>query len=69
MLHAGEELIQKSLENTKNYSRNLKRLRLNFKVVSSYCMASIVCGCFQSGTVESLMIEADHVQVRVHYKF
>ena len=68
MLRAEEELIQKSLEMMKN-SENLKHLRLNFQVVSSHWMASIVCGCFQSGTLEGIMVKADHVQVRVHYKF
>ena len=69
MLRAEEELIQKSLENTKNYSKNLKSLHLNFKVVSSHWMVSIVCGCFQSGTVERLEVGADRVEVRIHYMF
>ena len=68
MLCAEEELIQKSLENTNNYSKNLKDLNLTLKVVSSHCMASIVCGCFQSRTVEKIKINADCVEVRVHYK-
>ena len=63
-----EELIQKSLENTKNYSKNLKDLKLTLQVVSWQCMASVVCGCFQSGTVERIEVEADCVEVRVHYK-
>ena len=68
MLNAEEELIQKSLENIKN-SKNLKDFHLTLQVVSSHCIAAIMCACFQSRTVERMKVNADDVKVRVHYKF
>ena len=55
----------KSFENIKN-SKNLRDCTLELRQLPSHYMASIVCGCFQSGTLEKLKIEVD--EVRVYYK-
>ena len=55
----------KSLENIKN-SKNLRDFTLYLRQLSSHYMASIVCGCFQSRTLEKLWIEVK--KVRVYYK-
>ena len=60
------EEVLKSLENIKN-SKNLRDfdLRTSGQLPSHY-MASIVCGCFQSRTLEELKIQVE--EVRVYYK-
>ena len=59
------EEVLKSLENIKN-SKNLRDFILILRELPSHYMASIVCGCFQSRTLEKLMIVV--VEVRVYYK-
>ena len=59
------EEVLKSLENIKN-SKNLRDFTLNLGHIPFHYMASIVCGCFQSRTLEKLMIEVE--EVRVYYK-
>ena len=59
------EEVLKSLENIKN-SKNLKDFTLKLRQLPSNYMASIVCGCFQSRTLEKLVIVVD--EVRVYYK-
>ena len=59
------EEVLKSLENIKN-SKNLKDFALGLGQLPSHYMASIVCGCFQSRTLEKLWIEVE--EVRVYYK-
>ena len=59
------EEVLKSLENIKN-SKNLRDFTLDFRELPSHYMASIVCGCFQSRTLETLGIQAR--EVRVYYK-
>ena len=56
----------KSLENIKN-SKNLRDFTLYLRQLPSHYMASIVCGYFQSRTLEKLKIKVD--KVRVYYKF
>ena len=58
------EEVLKSLENIKN-SKNLRDFDLELRELSSH-MASIVCECFQSRTLEKLKIQVD--KVRVYYK-
>ena len=55
----------KSLENIKN-SNNLMDFTLELRQLPSNYMASIVCGCFQSRTLEKLKIQAE--EVRAYYK-
>ena len=55
----------KLLENIKN-SKNLRDFKLELGQLPSHYMASIVCGCFQSRTLEELWIKVD--EVRVYYK-
>ena len=50
--------VLKSLEDIKN-SKSLNNLTLNLGQLPSHYMVSIVCGCFQSKTLEELMIETD----------
>ena len=57
--------VMKSLENIKN-SKNLRDFTLELRQLSSHYMASIVCGCFQSKTLETLTILFE--EVRVYYK-
>ena len=52
----------KSLENIKN-SPNLRDFTLDLGQLPSHYMASIVCGCFQSRTLEELKIEVEEVRV------
>ena len=59
------EEVLKSLENIKN-SPNLRDFTLRLGQLPSHYMASIVCGCFQSRTLEKLMILVK--EVRVYYK-
>ena len=59
------EEVLKSLENFKN-SKNLKDFTLKLSQLPSHYMASIVCGCFQSRTLEKLKIQVE--EVRVYYK-
>ena len=59
------EEVLKSLENIKN-SKNLRDFTLVLKQFPSNYMASIVCGCFLSRTLEKLVIY--DVEVRVYYK-
>ena len=59
------EEILKSLENIKN-SKNLRNFTLMFRQLPFHCMVSIVCGCFQSRTLERLEIQV--IEVRVYYK-
>ena len=54
-----------SLENIKN-SKNLRDFTLWLQQLPSHSMASIVCGCFQSRTLETLVIVVE--EVRVYYK-
>ena len=56
------EKVLKSLENFKN-SKNLRDFTLKLSQLPSHYMASIVCGCFQSGTLEKLMIGVNEVRV------
>ena len=56
------EEVLKLLEN----SKNLRDFTLNLGQLPSHYMASIVCGCFQSRTLEKLEIEVK--EVRVYYK-
>ena len=56
------EEVLKSLENIKN-SKNLRGFGLAFRQLPSHYMASIVCGCFQSRTLEELMISVKEVRV------
>ena len=59
------EEVLKSFENIKN-SKNLRDFTLELRQLPSHYMASIVCGCFQSRTLEKLKIEVE--KVRVYYK-
>ena len=59
------EEVLKSLENIKN-SKNLRDFTLIHRELPSHYMASIVCGCFQSRTLETLDILVE--KVRVYYK-
>ena len=59
------EEVLKSFENIKN-SKNLKDFTLELRRLPSHSMASIVCGCFQSRTLEKLRIGVG--EVRVYYK-
>ena len=59
------EEVLKSLENIKN-SKNLRDFTLWLRQLPSHYMASIVCGCFQSRTLEELKILVE--EVRVYYK-
>ena len=61
------EKVLKSLQNIMK-NNHLKKLTISLREVSPHYMASIVCGCFQSTTVESLHFIADRVKVRTHYK-
>ena len=65
------EEVLKSLENITN-SPNLKDFTLHLRQLSSHYMASIVCGCFQSRTLEKLRIQEKFEilakEVRVCYK-
>ena len=56
------EEIMKSLENIKN-SKNLRDFTLELRQLPSHYMASIVCGCFQSRTLEKLMMLVEEVRV------
>ena len=61
------EKVLKSLENIKN-SKNLRDFILYLRQLPSHhniIMASIVCGCFQSRTLEKLWILVE--KVRVYY--
>ena len=58
------EEVLKSLENIKN-SKNLRDFDLGLGQLPSHYMASIVCGCFQSRTLEELKIQVE--EVRVYY--
>ena len=55
----------KSLENIKN-SKNLRDFTSYFRQLPSHHMASIVCECFQSRTLDKLEIVVK--EVRVYYK-
>ena len=57
--------VLKSLENIKN-SKNLRDFTLWLKQLPSHSLASIVCGCLQSRTLETLVIVVE--EVRVYYK-
>ena len=59
------EEVLKSLENIKN-SKNLRDFALELRQLPSHHMASILCGCFQSRTLEELVILVK--EVRVYYK-
>ena len=59
------EEVLKSLENIKN-SKNLRDFTLYLRQLPFHYMASIVCGCFQSRTLEKLWIGVE--EVRVYYK-
>ena len=59
------EEVLKSLEIIKN-SKNLRDLTLDLRQLPFHYMASIVCGCFQSRTLEKLTIDVK--EVRVYYK-
>ena len=59
------EEVLKSLENIKN-SKNLRDFTLILRELPSHYMAFIVCGCFQSRTLEKLKIDVK--EVRVYYK-
>ena len=59
-----EEVI-KSLENINN-SKNLRDFTFDLGQLPFHHMASIVCGCFQSRTLEKLEIVVK--EVRVYYK-
>ena len=59
------EEVLKSLENIKN-SKNLRDFTLELRQLPSHYMASIACGCFQSRTLETLVIGV--AEVRVYYK-
>ena len=56
------EEVLKSLENIKN-SKNLRDFTLELGQLPSHYMASIVCGCFQSRTLEELEIRVKEVRV------
>ena len=60
------EEVLKSFENIKN-SKNLRDFTLVLEQLPSHYMASIVCGCFQSRTLETLVILGVE-EVRVYYK-
>ena len=51
-----------SLENIKN-SKNLRDFTLELRQLPSHYIASIVCGCFQSKTLEKLLIRVEEVRV------
>ena len=55
------EEVMKSLENIKN-SKNLKDFTLRLRQLPSNYMA-IICGCFQSRTLEKLKILVEEVRV------
>ena len=59
------EEVLKSLENIKN-SKNLRDFTLGLGQLPFHYMASAVCGCFQSRTLEKLEIWVK--EVRVYYK-
>ena len=58
------EEVLKSLENIKN-NRNLRDFSLILRELPSHYMASIVCGCFQSRTLEKLEILVEKVRVYI----
>ena len=58
------EEVLKLLENIKN-NKNLRDFTLRLRQLPSHYMASIVCGCSQSRTLEKLEIEV--TEVRVYY--
>ena len=60
------EEVLKSLENIKN-SKNLRDFTLWLRQLPFHYMASIVCGCFESRTLEKLEIVVNE-EVRVYYK-
>ena len=59
------EEVLKSLENIKN-SKNLRDFTFDLGQHPFHYMASIVCGCFQSRTLEKLKIGVK--KVGVYYK-
>ena len=59
------EEVLKSLENIKN-SKNLRECTLELGQLPFHFMASILCGCFQSRTLEKITILVK--EVRVYYK-
>ena len=63
-LYTSSGKVLKSLENIKN-SKNLSFFGLGLGQVPSHYMASIVCGCFQSRTLEELLILVK--EVRIYY--
>ena len=56
------EEVLKSLENIKN-SKNPRDFTLILRELPFHYMASIVCGCFQSRTLEKLKIQVTEVRV------
>ena len=59
------EEVLKSLENIIKNCKNLRDFTLGLGQLTSHYMASIVCGCFQSRTLEKLEIKV--IEVRVYY--
>ena len=60
------EEVLKSLENIIKNCKNLRDFTVDIGQLPSHYMASIVCGCFQSRTLEKLKIDVR--EVRVYYK-
>ena len=54
------------LESAIKNSKNLRDFTLDLGQLPFHYMASIVCECFQSGTLEELLINVG--EVRVYYK-
>ena len=57
------EEVLKSLEKIKNSENYLRDFTLYLRQLPFHYMASIVCGCFQSRTLEKLNIEVKEVRV------